>query len=73
MGVGRNGVIAALDVGTTKISCFMSLAGQLLLYDALDATFRKIRLPRDASCQLCGDRPSITDLSAHEVAAKEPA
>ena len=50
-----------------------TLAGNLLLYDALDTTFRKIRLRRDKSCQLCGDQPSIADLSAHETAAKETA
>ena len=49
-----------LDVGD-------SLAGHLLIYDALGTEFRKIRLPRDPGCPLCGDEPSITDLTMHEV------
>jgi adenylyltransferase/sulfurtransferase len=42
-----------------------SLAGSLLIYDALTTTFRKLSLKRGPECRLCGDRPSITDLSAH--------
>jgi adenylyltransferase/sulfurtransferase len=45
-----------------------SLAGQLVLYDALSATFRKIRIPRDPACPLCGDQPSIADLAIHRPA-----
>ncbi len=76
---GTVGSLQATEVLKEVMGIGDSLAGHLLLYDALDAIFRKIRLPRDASCQLCGDQPSITDLSAHDlsaqgvVAAKEPA
>ena len=41
-----------------------SLAGSLMIYDALAADVRKMSLQRDADCPLCGDAPSITDLSA---------
>ncbi len=44
-----------------------SLAGSLLIYDALTTTFRKLRLKRNPDCRLCGDRPSITDLAAPEA------
>ena len=50
-----------LDVGE-------SLAGHLVIYDALGSVFRKIRLPRDSGCPLCGDTPSIIDLSMHAEA-----
>ena len=70
---GTVGSLQATEVLKEVMGIGHSLAGHLLLYDALDTTFRKIRLPRDASCQLCGDKPSITDLSAHDVVAKEPA
>ncbi len=43
-----------------------TLAGRLLIWDALSARMRTIKLPRDPACPLCGDRPTITDLSAHE-------
>ena len=64
---GTVGSIQATEVLKEVIGIGDSLAGHLVLYDALDATFRKIRLPRDTSCPLCGDQPSITDLSAHSA------
>ena len=70
---GTVGSLQATEVLKEVMGIGDSMAGHLLLYDALDTTFRKIRLPRDAGCQLCGDQPSITDLSAHDAAAKEPA
>jgi adenylyltransferase/sulfurtransferase len=50
-----------------------SLAGHLLLYDALGTEFRKIRLRRDADCPLCGDHPTIRDLSAYPEAIDDRA
>ena len=44
-----------------------SLAGSLLLYDALSVTFRKVVLKRDPTCPLCGDAPTIHDLSGHRA------
>jgi molybdopterin/thiamine biosynthesis adenylyltransferase/rhodanese-related sulfurtransferase len=41
-----------------------SLAGRLLLVDALDARVREVRVARDPACPLCGDAPSIRDVSA---------
>ncbi len=43
-----------------------TLAGRLLLYDALDVTFREIRLERDPSCPLCGTTRTITELVDYE-------
>ncbi|MDR2770903.1 MAG: HesA/MoeB/ThiF family protein [Clostridiales Family XIII bacterium] len=36
------------------------LTGALLTYDALTQEFRKIRLPRRESCEVCGTHPTIT-------------
>lgn len=66
---GTMGSLQATEILKEIMGIGESLAGQLLLYDALDATFRKVRLRRDAGCPLCGDRPSIADLSAHEAFA----
>ncbi|MDE2516855.1 MAG: molybdopterin-synthase adenylyltransferase MoeB [Rhodospirillales bacterium] len=46
-----------------------TLAGRLLIWDALAARFRTIVLPRDPACALCGEHATIRDLSAHAVAA----
>ncbi len=37
-----------------------SLAGRLLLFDALEASFTEVRLRRDPDCPVCGEHPSIT-------------
>ena len=62
---GVMGSLQATEVLKEIMGIGDSLAGQLMLYDALDATIRKISLKRDAACPLCGDQPAITDLSAH--------
>ena len=41
------------------------MSGRLLLWDALDARFRAVRLRRDPGCALCGGAAAIRDLSAH--------
>ena len=43
-----------------------SMAGRLLLWDALAMRFATIRVPRNPGCMLCGPDAAIRDLSAHE-------
>jgi len=43
-----------------------SLSGSLIVVDGLAAEFRKIKVKADPGCPLCGEAPSITDLSSHE-------
>jgi len=38
------------------------LAGRLMIYDALDARTRTLKIPRDPACALCGETPTITSL-----------
>ncbi len=66
---GVMGSLQATEVLKELIGVGDSLAGHMLLYDALGPTFRKIKLRRDAACALCGDNPTITDLSGHMGAA----
>jgi adenylyltransferase/sulfurtransferase len=44
-----------------------SMSGRLLVWDALDARFRTIKLKPDPACALCGPHSTIKDLSAHGV------
>ena len=41
------------------------LIGRLLTYDALGMRIREVKLRRDPKCPLCGEHPTITDLSIH--------
>ena len=45
------------------------LIGRLLTYDALGMRFREVKLRRDPKCPLCGEHPSIKDLSIHREGA----
>ncbi|HEX6969336.1 MAG TPA: adenylyltransferase/sulfurtransferase MoeZ [Micromonosporaceae bacterium] len=38
------------------------LVGQLMVYDALEMTYRKIKVRKDPACVLCGENPTMTDL-----------
>lgn len=42
------------------------LKNRLLIYDALKTTFRKVKVPRNPSCALCGAHPTITELSDYQ-------
>ena len=46
------------------------LIGRLLTYDALGMRFREVRLRRDPKCPLCGEAPTIKDLSIHAAAGE---
>ena len=62
---GVVGCLQATEVIKELTGIGDSLAGHLVIMDALNATFRKITVRPDPSCQLCGDHPTITDLSIH--------
>jgi adenylyltransferase/sulfurtransferase len=38
------------------------LIGSLMIYDALEMSFRKIKVRKDPNCPLCGDNPTQKDL-----------
>jgi adenylyltransferase/sulfurtransferase len=43
------------------------LVGSLMVYDALDMEYRKIRVRKDPECPLCGKNPTITGLIDYEA------
>lgn len=50
---GVVGTMQAVEVIKEILCLGDSLAGNLLIYDALSATSRKIKLPKDPSCKFC--------------------
>ncbi len=62
---GVVGCLQATEVIKELAGIGDSLAGHLVIMDALNATFRKIAVRPDPSCRLCGENPTITDLSIH--------
>ncbi len=43
-----------------------TLVGKLLLFDALNMTFREVTLKKDSACPICGSNPSIHQLVDYE-------
>lgn len=38
------------------------LVGRLMIYDALEMEYRKLKVRKDPNCALCGDNPTVVDL-----------
>ncbi|HVT25913.1 MAG TPA: molybdopterin-synthase adenylyltransferase MoeB [Rhizomicrobium sp.] len=62
---GVMGTLQALEVLKEILGIGQSLAGRLLIYDALDTRFRTVSVKPDPACALCGKDPTIRDLSGH--------
>ncbi len=43
------------------------LVGALMVYDALDMDYRKIKVRKDPECPLCGKNPTITELIDYDA------
>jgi molybdopterin/thiamine biosynthesis adenylyltransferase len=48
------------------------LIGRYLLFDALDTTFREVKLRRDPACPVCGEHPTITEYIDYEGFCASP-
>lgn len=42
------------------------LVGRLMVYDALDMTYRDVKVRKDPNCALCGENPTVTGLIDYE-------
>ena len=62
---GLIGVVQATETVKLLLGKGEPLIGRLLTYDALGMRFREVRLRKDPKCPLCGEVPTIHDLSIH--------
>ena len=62
---GVMGSLQAVEIIKEIVGMGDSLAGKLMIYDALSTRFRTIRVKPDPKCQLCGPQATIHDLSIH--------
>jgi molybdopterin-synthase adenylyltransferase len=67
--VGVVGTLAATEILKEITGAGDTLAGRLLMYDALAARFETIRFAWDADNPLSGRAPTIVDLSGHKTQA----
>jgi len=58
---GIVGSLQASEVLKLALGVGESLAGRLLLFDALHTTFDEVAIRRNPECPVCGDHPTITE------------
>lgn len=63
---GVVGTLQAVEAIKVILGKGQPLIGKLLLYNALNAEFRKLNIRRDANCPVCGDNPTVTELIDYE-------
>jgi adenylyltransferase/sulfurtransferase len=64
---GVMGALQALEVLKEIVGIGESLAGKLLIYEALSTRFRTVVVRPDPSCRLCGPNATFRDLSHHKA------
>ena len=64
---GAMGSLQATEVIKEILGVGESLAGWLVIYEALGTSWRKVRVRPDPKCRLCGPQASIRDLDHHRT------
>ncbi|HHL40162.1 MAG TPA: molybdopterin-synthase adenylyltransferase MoeB [Deltaproteobacteria bacterium] len=63
---GVIGVLQAVEAIKEVLGIGESLAGHLMIFDALKMSFRKVRVGKDPNCALCGENAVIKELVTYE-------
>ena len=58
---GIIGLVQATETIKLILDIGKPLIGQVLIFDALDMEFRKVKFRRNPDCAVCGDNPTITE------------
>src|SRR5919204_3496332 len=69
------GIIGSLQANETLkllLGIGEPLVGRFLLFDALDTSFREVKLRRDPNCPACGETPTITEYIDYEGFCASP-
>jgi len=64
---GIIGSIQALETIKLLLGAGTTLAGRLLIFDALGLEWREVTLRRNPACPICGDHPTQTELIDYEA------
>jgi molybdopterin/thiamine biosynthesis adenylyltransferase len=69
---GVIGTIQAVETIKLILDLGDPLVNRLMLFDSLSMEFREVKIPRDPSCPLCGDNPTIHELIDYEAFCGAP-
>lgn len=64
---GVVGSLQAIEVFKLILGKGDVLKNTLLIYDALKTTFRRVKVPKNPECPVCGDTPTITKLQDYDA------
>lgn len=64
---GVVGSLQAIEVFKLILGKGDVLKNTLLIYDALRTTFRRVKVPKNSDCPVCGEKPTITELIDYEA------
>ncbi|MDQ6748443.1 MAG: molybdopterin-synthase adenylyltransferase MoeB [Candidatus Dormibacteraeota bacterium] len=70
---GTVGIIQATETVKLILGIGEPLVGRLLMFDALDMTFRNFKVRKDPDCPVCSEHPTITELIDYEAFCAMPA
>ncbi len=63
---GLMGTIQATEVIKLLLGIGEPLVGRLLLFDALEMSFRTLKVRKNPDCPVCGEHPTVTELIDYE-------
>ncbi len=63
---GIIGTVQANEVLKYILEIGNLLTGKLLVFNALDSSFRQVKVPKDPKCPVCGENPTVTKLIDYE-------
>ena len=63
---GTIGLIQATETLKLILGVGEPLVGKLIIYSSMEMSFRKVKVPKDPNCPVCGTNPSITKLIDYE-------
>ncbi len=64
---GIVGTIQATETIKLVLGVGETLAGRLLVYDAMRMAFRELKVPKDPDCPVCGSTPTVRELIDYEA------
>jgi adenylyltransferase/sulfurtransferase len=64
---GVIGTMQAIEALKLLLGIGRPLIGRLMLYDALEQSWRTLKVKRDPACPVCGDKPTIKTLIDYEA------
>ena len=70
---GIVGSIMAAEAIKVILGLGNTLVNRLLMFDAVEMDFRKVKLRKDPECPVCGDNPTIDELIDYEAFCGMPA